>query len=193
MSTQYHLYGNGGSGPINYASPIATVSALTWSSSALALGSSWRFGVRAFDTGTSLEEKNVDAQVLINVTAAGLDSGTFPAPPLLPSATPGVSGSIVVHWAYPITGKRPTGFHVYAGVTTPSFGSPAATVTYTPLPFFTATLTGFSDGQVIAVVVRAYNAAGEETNANIVTAIAAAAAPQAPDSLTAVATAQESA
>src|SRR5262245_56997796 len=56
-ATQYHVYGNAGQGdPINYAVALATVDGLTWTSAPLAHPGTWRFGVRAFDAVSGLEE-----------------------------------------------------------------------------------------------------------------------------------------
>ena len=66
MSTGYHIYSNTGAGdPINYTSPVATITSpatTTWSSSALTHPGTWSFGVRAFDTVSGLEERNLDCK-----------------------------------------------------------------------------------------------------------------------------------
>lgn len=81
MSIAFHVYGNGGSGPIDYTTPIATTSSLAWTSGELAAGAMWKFGVRAFDTVSGLEEQNLDAAAVITLDAGGLDVSNRPAPP----------------------------------------------------------------------------------------------------------------
>lgn len=78
--TQYHIYGNSGSGPINYSVPLATTSSLTWTSGELTPGT-WKFAVRAFDPATGLEEQNLDAAATITLDAGGNDISNRPAPP----------------------------------------------------------------------------------------------------------------
>ena len=85
MATAYHIYTNTGAGdPINYASPVATVSALTWTSSALSYPGTWSFGVRAFDTVSGLEEQNLDCSVTMRLARP---VKTSPTSRSLPSAS----------------------------------------------------------------------------------------------------------
>ena len=80
VGTGYHVYSNGGSGPINYSSPIATVYGLTWTSGPLAYPDTWKFGVRAFD-GFG-EEQNLDCAVSIVLDAGGNDISRRPMAPV---------------------------------------------------------------------------------------------------------------
>ena len=198
MTTQYHVYGNGGTGgPVNYATPIATVtSGTSWSTSALAASSSWAFGVRAFDSLSSLEEQNVDAMVAIRLNASGADITNLPIAPWLVSAHATSAGGVRVDWHYPIAAARaswkPQGFHVYAG--TPSISSyttPAATVAYSPgSTSFHANLAGLTVGSAYQITVRAYNASGTETNTVVATVTPSSTGPSAVVGLTIAATSQ---
>ena len=188
MSTQYHVYANGGSGPIDYSSPIATVSGTTYTTAAMAANSTWKYGVRAFDTSSSLEETNVDARVTIALDGSKNDLALRPQSPRLVTLIPQASGAMRVHWAQPCRSPMPTGFHVYAGVGTPNYSSPAATVSMSSKSSFMANLTGYSDGAIVAVTVRAYNAAGEESNTLVTTNVAVATAPSSVEALTSTST-----
>ena len=77
----YHVYANTGAGdPINYATPIATVSGTAWTSGTLAAPGTWSFGVRAFDGNG--EEQNLDCAVVIVLDANGNDITNRPMPPV---------------------------------------------------------------------------------------------------------------
>jgi len=67
MATQYRIYKNDGAGgPIDYGTVVATVtSGTTYDTAPIATGSDVRFAVRAFDSLSTQEEKNVDAFVRI--------------------------------------------------------------------------------------------------------------------------------
>jgi hypothetical protein len=187
----YHVYANSGAGdPINYATPIATVSGTAWTSGTLAAPGTWSFGVRAFDGNG--EEQNLDCAVVIVLDGNGNDITNRPMPPvgLRGFATP--SASIRVEWYFPPANgpKAPTGFNVYctAGPSV-SYSNPAATV-----PFnigisnsFVANLTSLSGGTTYSIGVRAYNASGEEANSSMVSVTADATGPASVDSLTATA------
>jgi hypothetical protein len=188
---QYHVYANlGNRDPIDYKSPIATVSTTTWTSAALASPGTWQFGVRAFDANG--EEQNLDCAVTVVLDSHGNDITNVPAPPggLRAFATAG--GSIRMEWWYPVAGgpKAPRGFHVYSGTGgIPNYATPAATVLSSAGLFNTyqANLAGFSDGIAYAIGVRAYNSSGEESNTTVVTVTADTNGPAAVSSLTAIA------
>ena len=113
---QYHVYANiESSDPIDYESPVATVSATTWMSGTLTAPGTWRFGVRAFNR--SGEEQNLDCSATIILDAYGNDITNRPAPPTGLRAFATAGGGIRVEWWYPsVNGtKAPTGFHVYTG------------------------------------------------------------------------------
>ena len=190
-STGYHIYGNGGSGPIDYSSPIATTSNLTWTSGPLAFPDTWMFGVRAFNANG--EELNLDAAVTIILDGSGNDITNRPKPPIALRAFPTVGGGIRAEWSYNTINPLPvpTGFHVYLGTPMISYGSPAATVSYQSsiAGTFVANISGLTGGDVYQLGVRAYNSTAEEPNTNIVTVTADSVGPGPVVSLTAVATA----
>lgn len=200
MATHYHIYGNGGvaGAPVNYATPIATVTGGTsWATPALALNSSWRWGVRAFDSVSLLEETNVDAQVALVLNGAGLDVTHRPRPALGLTARPVAAGSIRVTWTYPTHAVRkpwkPTQFKVYAGTSgSPNYAAALATIVYDGRARFAATIGPYTHGQVVTVGVRATNGSGEETNVATVDAVAAVTGPSAVDGLAATATSRMS-
>jgi hypothetical protein len=188
----YHVYSNGGSGPIDYAAPIATVAGLSWASGPLAAPGDWKFGVRAFDPATGLEEQNLDCAVRIVLDTMGKDVTDRPLPPVGLRAFPLSGGAARVEWSYPPTrgAKAPAGFHVYIGTGgTPGYSAPIATVAYSSglLNSFVANLSGLSGGTAYSAGVRAYNASGEEANTTAVSFTAATAGPSPVGSLTAAA------
>ena len=92
MSTEYHVYANSGAGgPIDYSAPVATVSALTWTSGASLAG---RLEVRGprFDTVSSLEELNLDASVELVLDSGGNDITNRPIAPLAFAPSPRPAG-----------------------------------------------------------------------------------------------------
>jgi hypothetical protein len=193
VPVSYRIYGNGGGGgPIDYTTPLATTASLTWTSGALAAGSRWRFGLRAFDTTSGLEETNVDAVVALDLNTSRIDITNLPVPPEHLTVDP-IPGGAVVHWSYPFTAaaNRPNAFFVYIGSPAPDYGTILATVAYirSPIAVFRATLTGLTPGVTYQVGVRAANATGEEGNTTVASVTIPASAPSNVDSLTGTATA----
>ena len=190
---EYQIFANTGIGdPINYNLAIATTGLLTWTSSPLAYPGTWKFGVRAFDPVTGLEEENLDAAVTIILDGSGIDITNRPKAPLALRAFPTAGGGIRVEWAYNTINPSPvpTGFHVYIGTGgMPSYGSPAATVSFQAAiaGTFVANLSGLTGGTAYTIGVRAYNATAEEPNTNTVTVTAITTGPSAVISLTATA------
>jgi hypothetical protein len=193
MSLLYDIFsGDHAGGPVDYTTPVATVSGLTWTGPALPPSSTTKFGVRARDTVSGLAELNTDAAVTIPVSAAGADLGGLPAAPGGLRATAQAAGAVLVEWAWPyLRGPRPTGFHIYKGVGSVSYAVPAGTVAYlgSRVPP-RAVLAGLTDGTTYQIAVRAYNAVGEEPNAAAVAVTADATAPANPEGLTATPTAR---
>jgi hypothetical protein len=194
VSTTYNVYSNAGSGPINYATPVASgLSVLTWTSSALSFPGTWSFSVRAYDTVSGLEEQNLDCAISIILDSNGNDITNRPLPPTAIRAFAMAAGSIRVEWYYPPSAglKAPTGFNVYAGTGgSPNYGSPAATVAFSTgiANTFVSNLAGFVDGTTYTIGVRAYNATAEESNTNTVTVTADATGPAAVGALAGTAT-----
>lgn len=196
MSISYRVYGDDGDGtggPINYATPVATVSALTFTTGPLAFPGVYSFLVRAFDTVTGLEDQNGDARVTVRLDATGKDISLLPNAPAGLTATPLAAGGAKVSWIYGPAGQgsKPTGFHVYVGIGTPNYATPAATVAFhggaPSTPYF-AKLTGLTGGTTYAVGVRTYNASGEETNVSTASITAVTAGPSPVVSLTSTVT-----
>jgi hypothetical protein len=195
---KYHVYGNTGVGdPINYSMAIAVVCKLTWTSGALTYPGDWKFGVRAFEQATNLEEQNVDAVVEIVLNAVGADTSLVPPPPLGLSVVALAGGSIRVLWSCPCSDqdRLPSGFHVYLGAgTSPNYSSPVATVPASGgrLGTFSAVASGLADGIEYSVSVRSFNSVGEEANTSVVTITVDGSPPELVDGLSAVATNQDS-
>lgn len=183
----YRVYANDGAGgPVDYTTPIGDTTGLTFDVGPLDYGSDWTFAVRAYMG--SLEERNVDARVRVLVSAAGVDLASLPNAPSNLSALAGPGGTATVSWVYNPRGQgaAPTNFHVYRGTPTVSYGSPVATVAYSPTAqVFSATLSGLTGGSTYQVAVRAYNATGEEANTSVATFVASTLGPKAPIDLAA--------
>ena len=114
-----HVYSNTGVGDaINYSTPIASTTNLTYTTSPLSLPGTWSFGVRAVSLATGLEEENVDCALTLILDSGGNDITSRPAPPLAIRAFALARGAVRVEWAYPRTTgpKAPTGFNVYLGL-----------------------------------------------------------------------------
>lgn len=189
--TGYHVYSNGGSGPVNYAAPIATVSTLTYSTSALAYPSDTVYAVRAFDTVSGLEEQNVDARVRLVLDATGANVTARPNPPVNVWAAPTAGGGAVVHWSYNPAGQgaAPTGFKVWATVgSVVDYTAAPVSVPYTG-PVGSATLSGLTDGVSYAIGVRAFSGSLVEPNTTAIASVTGdRTAPGDVDGLTVVAT-----
>jgi hypothetical protein len=184
----YHIYVNDGQGgPIDYATPVATVFGLGWTSPALDAPGSYKFGVRAFDS-SGLEEQNLDASARLDLDDSGADVTRVPLAPLGLRALALEGGRVRVEWTSPTAERRrrPAGFRVYAqaGALT-DYTTPAAVAPGT------ADLSGVHaveigplvDGVEYAIGVRAYNASGEEKNGHFVRVGADAVPPSPVDSL----------
>jgi hypothetical protein len=168
MTTRYHVYKNDLlGGPIDYTTPIATTSGTSVNLAAPGASKDASYAVRAFDVGSGLEERNVDARVRVVTDGAGVDVTNRPSAPSGLTATATAGGTAQVAWQYPRVnpGGTPTGFHVYLGTPTPAYGSPALTVPYDGRATYQASLAGLADGVAYQVAVRAYNASAEEPNA----------------------------
>lgn len=177
---------------VNFTTPAATVSGLSWTSPALAAPGTWKLAVRAFDTVSGLEEANVDCAVTVVLNASAQDVTGQPAAPVGLRAFSLAGGSVRLEWFYPVVNraKVATGFHVYTGSGAPNYSTPIQTVAFASgiANAFATTLTGLADGAVLTIGVRAFNATAEETNTMTVNVTADATGPSAVDSLTGTAT-----
>jgi hypothetical protein len=113
---QYRIYkGDASGGPIDYSTPVATVSGLTWTGAALAVGTTTRFGVRAYDTVTGLDDNNRDVVAEVVVDPSGADASGYPAPVAQVSARPRGAATINARWTHALADRpTPTQFRVWA-------------------------------------------------------------------------------
>lgn len=167
MALEYRIYGNGGAGgPVDYTTPLATVSGLTWTSPTLAAPSDWTFAVRARDSVSGLEEENVDARVRVLIDAGGVDRSNIPAAAQAVAAVPEPGGVVRVRWIH-FQGAQPaaTGFAVYAnpGTSVNYALPPVATISGTFVAMSAnlfAQVAGLADGVQHAIGVKATNPSG---------------------------------
>jgi hypothetical protein len=132
MAISYHIYANDGrGGDVDYATPIATTTALTFTVGSLVAPSDNTFAVRAFDATSGIEEANTDARVRVLIDPAGNEVTARPNPVNGLSVRRTAGGTCWVSWGYDSTGQGgpPTQFAV---TLTPGPASPAATVAYLP-------------------------------------------------------------
>ena len=195
----YRVYANDGhGGPIDYSTPVAEVSDATWTSGPLVAASSYRFGVRAYDTRSGLEESNIDASTALALDALARDATRTPPAPVGLRAIPLAGGAVRLEWSSPAASaaRSPIQFNVYLNPgAIASFASPTAT---TPASnsrngVHSIDLAGLADGVIYAVVVRAANGSGEEPNTAAVHVTADATAPAPIDGLISAATSRSGA
>lgn len=188
-TVSYSIYGNDGAGgPIDYSTAIGTTNDVFWITGPLSVPGLHRFGVRATSILSGLEESNADAVVEIALDATGVDVTSRPAPVANLRAYAAAAGVVRVEWTHvmPSGANRPTGFKVYAGSPTPNYSTPLATVPAAAAlaGTFRANLTGLADGVLVAIAVRAYNAASEDASTSYITATPDATPPAAVGGLT---------
>ncbi len=176
----YRVFGNlGDGGAVDYVTTLATTAAevLTWTSDPLDFGSDWTFAVRAFDGGTGLEDRNVDARVRVRVGPAGEDLARLPNAPLGLSARPTAGGTAEVTWAYNPAGQGapPLGFRIYRGSPAVDYTTIAAVASYEEGRATYRVVLGGLAATPHQITVRAQNLSGEETN-TLATAVTPAAA-----------------
>lgn len=191
----YKIYGNGGSGFIDYSTALATVAhpTVTWESPAIASPGVYNYGVRAVDT-SAREEFNTD--VVVSITLVGTppsEQAALPNAPTGLSALAVAGGKIQLTWEYDghLESATPTLFSVYYdnGTGTVDYVTPLTTVAYsagTPdgkvleYTFLTGALV---DATTYKFGVRASAGADEEENTVTVSEAADSAAPNPPTSL----------
>ena len=169
----YKIYSNAGlGGPIDYNSPIAETSGLEWTSEPLAVGSSFRFGVRAYDPAWGLQEENLDASASLNLDHAGRDVTHVPRAPIGLRAIDLGRGRVRLEWtdASRQDSNMATMFHVYISHDSNiDFSSPIIVPAATSRGnAFATEIDGLVDGRRYAAVVRACNTYGEEGNVSTV-------------------------
>lgn len=175
MAVVYRVYqGDSSGGPVDYTAIVATVSGLSYAAAALGLGTTTRFAVRSYDNVALVEDDSVDAEVTIVVDGSGADATNAPRPIRLIRARAAANASVIVEWSPddPTPARTPTGYRVYGGTPTVSYGSPLATVAHSGFGrAHRATLTGLTSGATYQVAVRPYNANGEQTGSTLVVAV----------------------
>jgi hypothetical protein len=163
MAIVYNVYSNGGSGgPVNYSTPIATTSNLSYTVGPLPPASDYRFTVRAMDTAAGIEAANTQASVRVVLDASGLEVGQRPNAPSALTARATSNGGCLASWAYQSIGQAapPTRFLIYltAGPTA-DLTTPIATVAYIPATSnYSRQLVGLADGSAYTVAVVARGA-----------------------------------
>lgn len=190
MPANYHVYGNDGAGgPIDYSTPLASAAGLSHATAPLAAPGIHRFGVRAYDPVTGLEEKNTDAAVRIEVDASGADITNRPAPISHLAARPGPAGSVVVEWSYlrPPGRVDPAGFRIWitAGSSVNYLAAPALSVAAAGSRSYRATLPGPYAGPTYAVGVRGYLGSVDDGGELAAIVEPDSSAPDSPDDLSA--------
>ena len=160
MAIAYHIYRNDGrGGEVDYNSPIATTAGPTFEAGSLAAPGDHRFGVRAFDATSGIEEANTDARVRIVLDPDGNDVTARPNGVVGLQARATAGATCWVAWGYDPTGQGgpPTSFLVAIGVasaTGSGFGS--ATLDYLPgVAGYGCSLAGLPANTPCLVTVRA--------------------------------------
>ena len=163
MAISYNIYANDGQGgDVDYNTPIATTTGLTYTVGPLAAPSDNTYAVRALDTVSGIEEANTDARVRIVIDASGNDVTSRPNSVLGLSARLMAGGTCWVAWGYVSTGQGgpPSQFVVTLtpeGASIPA--SPASTVAYMPgVAGYGCTLSGLASNTSYTIAVQAQGA-----------------------------------
>jgi hypothetical protein len=192
MAIVYNIYSNGGSGgPVNYSTPIATTSNLSYTVGPLPQASDCRFTVRVKGTVAGIEESNTQASVRVVLDASGLDVGQRPNAPSALTARATSNGGCLAAWAYQSVGQiaPPTCFLIYltAGATA-NLTTPSATVAYVPATSsYSCQLVGLADGSAYTVAVVTQGASSALASAAVTALVSGdSTPPNAVDALVAV-------
>lgn len=193
----YRVFGNGGSGFIDYSTVLDTKAhpTVTWESPAIVAAGTYMYGIRAVDSGAN-EEQNTDVTITVEIVDIPPieEAPDFPNAPIGLTATPIAGAKFTVAWLY--DGKfeeaTPDTFSVYwdNGTGTMDWVTPMTTVAYSAgvasgrqlvYSVDTAALVNGTDYQF---AVRAKIGSDEEANEVIATDTADSTAPAAPTALT---------
>ena len=190
MTIAYRIYSNhGNGGPVDYSAPMASTASPTYATGPLGVSTDNTFVVRAYDTGTGLEQAGSEARVRVVVGADGTDVSNLPNAPHAIALSSTAGGGGRVNWAFAPAGDwgQPSGFHIYlilgqgAAV---NDSSPSSRVTYTPGRVgYSCLLPGPFALSSYTAAVRSFNAAGVEGNTVTVTCILGLPAPFAMESV----------
>ena len=111
----YRVYSNSGLGPVDYASPLATLSsnARHWGRTGLSYPADWRFVVRTFNSTGS--ELNLDRAASVSLDEDGQAEPLRPNRPMSLSAKAAEGGKVELSFAHDNTDEAATTthFHVY--------------------------------------------------------------------------------
>lgn len=196
MVTRYNIYsGDNSGGPVNYAAPVATVDTPTWQTAALPVPSRTRFGVRAVDDITKLEEHNIDCVYEVTINDQGINVSERPPAPIgLQVEARGTDG-VLIRWTYlyrpPL--PDPDSFVLRVQMGTMDFNLPGVLVA----PFasgqsqYQATVAGLDSGASYAVSVRSALGPAEDSNTAVLTVQTRSAPPKNPADLMVTATHKE--
>lgn len=173
---KYRIYkGDSAGGPVNYDSPVATVATPGYATPNLPAPSRTKYGVRAFDTATGMEERNRDVALEIVIDAAGRDVSRRPAAPVGVTIEPAPSGTVAARWRYlPRPGTPdPDQFNVYISIGgATEFGEPARIIPFVPgVLDYRVLADGMEPGATYSVVVTAAVTSGGESEAQAVVAV----------------------
>ena len=163
MAISYNIYANDGQGgEVDYSSPITSTANLSQTLGPLAAPSDNRFGVRAFDTVSGIEEANTNVRVRIILDASGNDVSALPNPVMGLSAKPTAGGTCWVSWGYDPSGQGgpPVRFRVdLTPVGSTPTTDPAATIDYLPgVSGYGCSLGGLAGNTPSTIGVRAVGA-----------------------------------
>ena len=183
----YRIYSNGGSGAIDYTTPIDSTTGTSWTYDMTGLTGHYKFGIRAYDA-SALEELNMDVWQSIVV-----DSGDLAMPPNAPSGLAGIAiadAKVRLSWRYNRTIPQDqlgtcSEFRVYYDNATGTMDYVTAIGTVSLdgrfITFDTASLTG---GLTYKFGVRSATADGVEENNTVTVSVEAdSTPPSAPESL----------
>ncbi len=176
MTIAYRIYTNHGTGgPVDFSAPAATTPAPTYDAGPLGVSTDTTFVVRAYDTGTGLEQAGCEARARVVVGPDGADLSGLPNAPHALVLSRSAGGGGRVSWAFAPAGGcgAPTGFEVFlgegAGV---DYSSPSATVPYSPGRVgYSCVLPGPNTLKTCTAAVRSFNASGAEGNPVTVTGV----------------------
>lgn len=160
MPISYNIYTNDGrGGDVDYSTPIATTTALTFDFGPLAAPCDITIAVRAFDVGTGIEEANTDARARIVLDASGNDVTSRPERVRGLSARPMKKGTCRVAWGYVATERAATPVRFAVFLTqgaTSDLSNPAANIPYAAGTIgYECTLSGLADQAYYTVAVLA--------------------------------------
>jgi hypothetical protein len=197
MVVRYNIYaGNSQGGPVDYSVRVATVDGLSWQTAPLPVPSRTRFGIRAWDDATGLEEQNIDCVYEIIINDQGVNVSERPPAPIGIQVEARGTDGLLVRWTYlyrpPLPDPDSFVLRVQASGTM-DFNLPGVLVA----PFvngqsqYQATIAGLISGASYAVSVRSALGPAEDENATVLNVQTRSAPPKNPTDLMVTATHKE--